>query len=163
LVLLSDIDGLYDRAAGAAGPRCEIPAGGRSHHARKSRRWPGAAASELSRGGMRTKLDAGKIATSGRNGDDHHLRRSGRIRLPPSSAGERFTTWFKAEPDAGEAAYKSWIAGQLEPAGRLTVDAGAVRALVSGKIAAAGGRQARFSGQFSRGDTVAVLDRPQAA
>jgi glutamate 5-kinase len=29
--------------------------------------------------------------------------------------------------------YKTWIAGQLEPAGRLTVDAGAVGALLSGK------------------------------
>ena len=38
--------------------------------------------------------------------------------------------------------YKTWIAGQLEPAGRLTVDAGAVGALLSRQVAAAGRRQA---------------------
>jgi glutamate 5-kinase len=52
--------------------------------------------------------------------------------------------------------YKTWIAGQLEPAGRLTVDDGAVKALLSGKsLLPAGVRQ--VSGNFSRGDTVAIL------
>jgi glutamate 5-kinase len=52
--------------------------------------------------------------------------------------------------------YKSWIAGQLEPAGRLTVDAGAVGALLSGKSLLPAGVKL-VSGNFSRGDTVAIL------
>ena len=52
--------------------------------------------------------------------------------------------------------YKSWIAGNLEPAGRVTVDAGAVRALASGKSLLPAG-VTLVSGNFSRGDTVAIL------
>jgi glutamate 5-kinase len=52
--------------------------------------------------------------------------------------------------------YKTWIAGNLEPAGRLTVDAGAVGALMSGKSLLPAGVRL-VSGSFSRGDTVAVL------
>ena len=113
----------------------------------------GAAASELSRGGMRTKLDAGKIATAAGTA---MIITSG-TRLNPLTAierGER-ATFFRpsAQPVKG---YKTWIAGQLEPAGRLTVDAGAVGALLSGKSLLPAGVKL-VSGNFSRGDTVAIL------
>ena len=52
--------------------------------------------------------------------------------------------------------YKTWIAGQLEPAGRLIVDAGAVGALMSGKSLLPAG-VTLVSGDFARGDTVAIL------
>ena len=151
LVLLSDIDGLYtapphldpdarflDRIA-AITPEIEAMAGG--------------AASELSRGGMRTKIDAGKIATgagcamiiaSGK--PDHPLR--------AIQEGARFS-WF-APSGTPVAARKTWIAGQLQPAGTLHVDQGAQTALQSGKsLLPAGVRQ--VSGQFERGDAVAIL------
>ncbi|RWP19497.1 MULTISPECIES: glutamate 5-kinase [unclassified Mesorhizobium] len=151
LVLLSDIDGLYTAP----------PA--RDQHARfvavVDRITPdieamaGAAASELSRGGMRTKLDAGKIATAAGTA---MIITSG-TRLSPLLAierGER-ATFFRpsANPVKG---YKTWIAGQLEPAGRLTVDAGAIGALLSGKSLLPAGVKL-VSGNFSRGDTVAIL------
>jgi glutamate 5-kinase len=77
--------------------------------------------------------------------------------MSPLSAigrGER-STFFKpsANPVKG---YKSWIAGQLEPAGRLVIDAGAVGALLSGKSLLPAGVSS-VSGSFSRGDTVAIL------
>lgn len=151
LVLLSDIDGLYtappaqDPAArfipvvDAITPEIEAMAGG--------------AASELSRGGMRTKIDAGKIATAAGTAMIITLG----SRMNPLSAigrGER-ATFFRpsANPVKG---YKSWIAGQLEPAGRLVIDAGAVGALLSGKSLLPAGVSA-VSGSFSRGDTVAIL------
>ena len=52
--------------------------------------------------------------------------------------------------------YKTWIAGQLDPAGQLTVDAGAIGALLSGKSLLPAGVKL-VSGNFSRGDTVAIL------
>lgn len=52
--------------------------------------------------------------------------------------------------------YKTWIAGQLEPAGRLVVDTGAVGALLSGKSLLPAGVKT-VAGNFSRGDTVAVV------
>jgi glutamate 5-kinase len=79
-------------------------------------------------------------------------------RLNPLSAierGER-ATLFKPSPTPVRG-YKSWIAGQLEPAGRLHVDAGAHAALLSGKSLLAAGVK-RVSGAFSRGDTVAIVD-----
>ena len=151
LVLLSDIDGLYT-APPAQDPNAEfIPFVERITPAIEA--MAGAAASELSRGGMRTKLDAGKIATIA--GTDMVIT-SG-TRLNPLSAidrGER-ATWFAASPTPVRG-FKTWIAGNLEPAGRITVDAGAVRALSSGKSLLPAG-VTLVSGGFSRGDTVAIL------
>jgi glutamate 5-kinase len=152
LVLLSDIDGLYD-APPAHNPNAR-------HIAVVERITPeidamaGAAASELSKGGMRTKLDAGKIATAA--GTAMIITAGDRLHpLAAIDRGER-CTWFApaSNPVRG---YKTWIAGQLEPAGRLTVDAGAVTALRAGKSLLAAGVRL-VSGDFSRGDTVAVLD-----
>jgi glutamate 5-kinase len=151
LVLLSDIDGLYT-APPAHDPSAKfIPVVERITPEIEA--MAGAAASELSRGGMRTKLDAGKIATAAGTA---MIITSG-TRLSPLMAierGER-ATFFRpsANPVKG---YKSWIAGQLEPAGRLTVDAGAVGALLSGKSLLPAGVKL-VSGNFSRGDTVAIL------
>ena len=84
----------------------------------------GAAASELSRGGMRTKLDAGKIATLAGTA---MIITSG-TRANPLMAiehGERYT-FFKpsANPVKG---YKTWIAGQLEPGGSPSMPARSAR------------------------------------
>lgn len=152
LVLLSDIDGLYT-APPARDPDAEfIPLVERITPDIEA--MAGAAASELSRGGMRTKLDAGKIATAAGTA----MIITAGTRLSPLGAidrGER-ATFFKpsANPVKG---YKTWIAGQLEPAGRLVVDAGAVRALLSGKSLLPAGVTV-VDGNFSRGDTVAIIN-----
>ena len=144
LVLLSDIDGLYT-APPARDPRAKfIPQV--EHITPDIEAMAGAAASELSRGGMRTKLDAGKIATAAGTA----MVIAAGTRLSPLMAierGER-ATFFKpsTHPVKG---YKTWIAGQLEPAG-------AVRALLSGKSLLPAGVKL-VSGNFSRGDTVAIL------
>ena len=151
LVLLSDIDGLYT-APPARDPQARfIPLV--DHITPDIEAMAGDAASELSRGGMRTKLDAGKIATAAGTA----MVITAGSRLSPLMAierGER-ATFFKpsSHPVKG---YKTWIAGQLEPGGRLSIDAGAVRALMSGKSLLPAG-VTLVSGNFSRGDTVAIL------
>jgi len=152
LVLLSDVDGLYtappERDPGAKfipvveAITPEIMAMG------------GGAASELSRGGMRTKLDAGRIATVAGTA---MIIASGK-ELAPLSAIERGgrATLFKPSPTPVRA-YKTWIAGQLEPAGRIGIDDGALRALLQGKSLLPAGVK-RVEGVFSRGDTVAIVD-----
>jgi len=151
LILLSDIDGLYT-APPAQDPNATfLPLVERITPEIEA--MAGGAASELSRGGMRTKIDAGKIATAAGTA---MIITAGQ-RMNPLSAierGERFTL-FKpsSHPVKG---YKTWIAGQLEPAGRLTVDDGAVKALNSGKSLLPAGVKL-VSGNFSRGDTVAIL------
>lgn len=151
LVLLSDIDGLY-----TAPPQLDPDARFVPHVEAitpQIEAMAGAAASELSRGGMRTKIDAGKIATAAGTA---MIITSGARQNPLAAidAGER-ATYFEASahPVRG---YKTWIAGQLEPAGRISVDAGAVRALQAGKSLLPAG-VTLVSGQFSRGDTVAIL------
>lgn len=152
LVLLSDIDGLYS-APPASDPGARfIPLV--RHITPEIEAMAGGAASELSRGGMRTKLDAGRIATLAGTA---MIITAGARRNPLAAIerGER-ATFFEpsGHPVRG---YKSWIAGNLEPAGRLVVDAGAVEALKHGKsLLPAGVRE--VAGNFSRGDTVAILD-----
>jgi glutamate 5-kinase len=151
LVLLSDIDGLYT-APPALDPGARfIPVVDRITPEIEAMAGP--AASELSRGGMRTKLDAGKIATSAGTA----MIVTAGTRLNPLAAierGER-ATFFRASTQPVKA-YKTWIAGHLEPVGRLMVDAGAVAALLSGRSLLPAGVK-RISGNFSRGDTVAII------
>ena len=61
LVLLSDVDGLYD--APPAGNAKRNSCRWSSASPPRSRRWRAPPASALSRGGMPTKIEAGKIAT----------------------------------------------------------------------------------------------------
>ena len=151
-VLLSDIDGLYTapphqdpnaqflEVIPAITPEIEAMAGG--------------AASELSRGGMRTKIDAGKIATSAgcamiiaSGKPDHPLR--------DIENGTARSSWF-APSGTPVTARKTWIAGQLAPAGELLVDAGAEQALLGGKSLLPAGVKA-VKGEFFRGDTVSIM------
>ncbi len=64
-------------------------------------------------------------------------------------------TWFLPTGNPATAR-KQWIAGTLNPSGSITIDAGALRALLEGKsLLPAGVIKSR--GRFERGDTVSVL------
>jgi glutamate 5-kinase len=150
LVLLSDVDGLYDR------PPDETSGAKRIEIVRRItpqiEAMAGAAGSELSRGGMRTKIEAGKIATSA---GAHMVIASGRIDHPLAAiAGGGPSTWFLS-PGNPVTARKKWIAGSLEPKGTLHIDAGAVDALRRGKSLLPAG-VTRVEGGFARGDAVIV-------
>jgi len=151
LVLLSDIDGLYT-APPHLDPKAEflpvIPAITSEIEA-----MAGGAASELSRGGMRTKIDAGKIATSA---GCAMIIASGKVDHPLRAIADGARhSWF-APSSKPVTAWKTWIAGKLAPAGRLTIDEGAERALMSGKSLLPAGVRA-VDGDFVRGDTIAVI------
>ena len=127
LVLLSDIDGLYSAPPNQKGATF-IPEG--KAITPEIEAMAGKPVSGVGSGGMITKIDAAKIAlgagcnmviASGHV--DHPLRR---IR-----EGER-VTWFVAEATP-LLARKRWIAGTLQPVGRLTIDDGARAALLKGK------------------------------
>ena len=112
----------------------------------------GAAESELSRGGMTTKIEAAKIATIA---GTHMLIASGKIEHPLQAIADGGRcTWFLT-PANPVTARKRWIAGSLEPKGTLTIDAGAVSALRAGKSLLPAG-VIRVDGQFARGDAVVV-------
>jgi glutamate 5-kinase len=150
LVLLSDIDGLYE-----SDPR-ENP--NAVHIAEVSEVTPeieamaGAAPVGYSSGGMVTKLDAAKIAmTSG----CHMVITDGKPNHPLTalSKGAR-ATWFTAK-SSPLTARKRWIAGSVNPVGHISVDEGAAKALASGKsLLPAGVTEVR--GEFARGDAVII-------
>ena len=112
----------------------------------------GASGSELSRGGMVTKIEAGKIATSA---GTHMVIASGHVAHPLDAIAKGAScTWFLT-PANPVTARKKWIAGSLEPRGALSIDAGAVKALRSGKSLLPAG-VSRIEGSFGRGDAVVV-------
>jgi glutamate 5-kinase len=150
LILLSDVDGLYDSPP-AANPKAKLISVVESVTS-EIEAMAGAAGSELSRGGMRTKIEAAKIATTA---GTHMLIASGKIEHPLQAIADGGRcTWFLT-PANPVTARKRWIAGSLEPKGTLTIDAGAVSALRAGKSLLPAG-VIRVDGQFARGDAVVV-------
>jgi glutamate 5-kinase len=150
LVLLSDIDGLYSAPPNQKGatfiaelreitPEVEAMAG--------------KPVSGVGSGGMITKIEAGKIALSaGCNmviASGHEMHPLKRI-----VDGAR-CTWFLAEASAMQSR-KRWIAGTLQPVGKLIVDDGAKGALIKGKSLLPAGVK-KVEGTFVRGDTVSVV------
>jgi glutamate 5-kinase len=150
LVLLSDVDGLYTAPPGSGSgarrldevrqitPEIEAMAG--------------SAGTELSRGGMVTKIEAGRIALS--SGTSMVIT-SGKVMHPLRALSEGAPcTWFLAHSDP-VTARKRWIAGQLEPKGSVEIDAGAEKALFSGRSLLPAG-VTRVEGAFERGDAVVI-------
>jgi glutamate 5-kinase len=150
VVLLSDVDGLYDAPPGTT-PSAK-------HIARVERITPeieamaGAAGSGLSRGGMQTKIEAAKIVTGS---GTHMVIASGHVEHPLGAIekGAR-CTWFLTSGNP-ITARKKWIVGSLEPKGTLFIDAGAVAALRRGNSLLPVG-VVRIEGDFARGDAVII-------
>ena len=152
LVLLSDVDGLYS-APPKTDPNARFLAIVEKITPEIEAMAGGSAGSELSRGGMQTKIEAGKIATAAGTAmliaQGHALRPLRRV-----AEGAR-CTWFLAETSP-VTAWKKWISGSVETRGALVVDDGAVKALRGGKsLLPAGVRGVK--GRFQRGDTVSIL------
>jgi glutamate 5-kinase len=151
LVLLSDVDGLY-----SADPNRE-PGAKFIHEVRhitpEIEAMAGRPASQLGSGGMAAKIMAARIAVAA---GCHLCIAAGSHRYPLRRIEEGADcTWFvpTATPAA---ARKQWIAGTLRPAGAVTIDGGALHALLEGaSLLPAGVTGAR--GRFDRGDTVSVL------
>ena len=150
LVLLSDIDGLY-----SANPQRDPSA----RHIPEVRaitpeieRMAEGPVSGVSKGGMQSKIAAAKIATSAgaavviANGHVLHPLRA-------IASAER-TTLFVPRVSPAQAK-KRWIAGGLSAQGTITIDAGAERALLSGKSLLPAGVKS-VAGHFERGDAVLV-------
>jgi glutamate 5-kinase len=151
LVLLSDVDGLY-----TADPRRNENARYVDEVTELTREFydmAGGPGSSHGSGGMRTKLEAARIAVGA---GCRMCIATGRVARPISvllKGGK--ATWFLPSATPG-AARKQWIAGTLKPRGTLRVDAGAERALVGGRSLLPAGVTA-VEGPFERGDAVSVV------
>ena len=152
LILLSDIEGLYTAPPKDDPAATLIPVVARI--TAEIEAMAGGAASEFSRGGMRTKIEAAKIAVGG---GAAMVIADGRVAHPVRRIGEGAPCTFFLSPSNPVTARKKWIAGTLEAKGALHVDAGAARALRSGKSLLPAG-VTRVEGVFSRGDCVVIKD-----
>jgi glutamate 5-kinase len=157
LVLLSDIDGLYDADPRANPNARHIPevaaltpdivamAGGANTSA------------GVGSGGMATKIDAARIAMTAGCSTlitlGTHASAAGPIAAVAAGAKG---TWFLANLSP-ESARRKWLAGALRASGSVRVDAGASKALLAGKSLLAAGVTA-VVGKFERGDAVDVID-----
>ncbi len=151
LVLLSDVDGLYssDPRTDADADFIPVVASITEQHFEMA----GDTVSRIGRGGMRTKLQAARIATQ-----------AGCVTFVASGALERplhalatggKATVFEASATPA-AARKQWLAGVLEVCGELRLDAGAATALVQGNSLLPVGL-VEVIGEFRRGDAVTLV------
>ena len=151
LVLLSDVDGLFDGDPRQAGSRV-IPTVDRLDPAVLGLvrdRLGG-----LSKGGMAGKLEAARLATTG---GENVIIASGRAFdiLPRIMAGEPVGTLFLAQGQT-IAARKRWIGLTVKPRGRVLLDAGAKAAIeLKGRSLLAAG-VVEAEGQFHKGDVVGL-------
>jgi glutamate 5-kinase len=147
VVLLSDVDGLYDSDPHAdAGARLieRVEALDETIMG-----FAGAgSASGMGSGGMRSKLQAARIAIGAGIG----LAIANGRRETPLDA-ERFTLFV---PQRGASPRKAWLAGRLTVKGAVTVDGGAAQALAQGSSLLAAGATA-VSGRFERGDVIDIV------
>ena len=150
LVLLSDIDGLYTAPPHSDPNARHLPLV--TAITPEIEAMAGDAGTELSKGGMKTKIEAGRIALG--SGISMVIT-TGKVMNPLSAiANGAKVTWFLAPTDP-VTAKKRWLTGQLEPKGTLHIDAGAERALVQGKSLLPAG-VTRVDGSFDRGDAVVI-------
>lgn len=152
LVLLSDIDGLYSQPP-TDNPDAEfievVP-----RITPEIEAMAGDVGTELSRGGMVTKIDAGKIATAA--GVTMAITSGKKLHPITALGGGERATWFEISGTPISSRLK-WISGQLEIKGKLSIDQGAINALGKGNSLLPAGVKS-VTGDFERGDVIAIVD-----
>lgn len=146
VVLLSDIDGLYDR--NPALPDAKHIAQVRRIDAKIEAMADTGSASGMGSGGMVSKIAAARIAAKA--GVALAIA-SGKIERPLSTEA-RHTLFL---PGTKTRARKVWLAGRLSARGAIRIDAGAAKALAGGNSLLAAG-VTDVEGEFRRGDMVRI-------
>lgn len=151
VVLLSDIDGLYDRDPSDPNaqllPRIEGVT--EAVHAMAS----GRSGSGMGSGGMTSKLQAAEIAE--RAGIALAIVNGKHDRPLSRALGDGVGTLFV--PQRNDGARKAWLGGRQRMAGALVVDSGCAAALRRGKSLLATGILS-VDGEFERGAPIGVRD-----
>ena len=151
LILLSDVDGFYtgNPSEDATATRYDVI----EQITPEIEAMAGDTGSGLSKGGMKTKLLAAKMATAA--GCDMAITEGSFLNPLKLLDNGAKCTWFTATLDP-HAARKRWISA-MKPRGEVVIDEGAVKALVNGNSLLPAGI-VEVTGEFGRGDPVAILD-----
>ena len=151
LVLLSDVDGLYDRDPRGSPDARHIPEVTTINESIES--IAGETRTATGSGGMATKVEAARIATRAGCSTIITLG-TGEQPLAALDAGGRSTLFRAAGTPAAQR--KQWLAGILSVAGKVVIDSGAAAALARGSSLLPVG-VVRVEGDFDRGDVVSIV------
>ncbi len=154
LVLLSDIDGVYDRDPRDTSARRLTLVRGTDDTTQVARKRGGS----LGTGGMTTKLEAARIATGA--GIPAVVARADQ--LEAVLAGEEVGTWF-APTGKRRSTRQLWLRHATEPRGQLVLDAGAVRAITTRGTSLLPAGVVDVHGSFHAGDPVDLVDEAGTA
>ena len=152
LVLLSDVDGLYDGDPRRPGATLVSDVRTEADLAHVDVRRPGR--SGVGTGGMGTKVDAARIATSA----GIPVVVTSTAQAAAALAGEPVGTYFHPT-GSRRGARLLWLAHASTPLGRLHLDAGAVRAVVERGSSLLPAGVTAVDGDFEAGDPVDLLDQ----
>lgn len=164
VLLLSDVDGLYDRDPKDAEARLlpEVRGVTAEIHAMAT----GGSASGMGSGGMTSKLQAAEIAERAgialaiangtRRGPIARATGLNENGLNEGDGGIGTLFLPRSGPRRG-GARKAWLGGRLRLRGALVIDAGAAKALAGGRSLLAKG-VVEVEGMFVRGDAIAIQD-----
>jgi glutamate 5-kinase len=151
LVLLSDVDGLYDGNPHLPGTTLQSDI--RGEHDLAAIRFGSVGAAGVGTGGMTTKVDAARIAT----GAGVPVVLTSAAQATAALAGDPVGTLFhvtgKRRPTR-----LLWLAHATEPKGQLHLDPGAVRAVVERRASLLAAGVTGVSGVFTAGDPVDLVD-----
>ncbi|HUG83482.1 MAG TPA: glutamate 5-kinase [Euzebya sp.] len=151
LVLLSDVEGLHDGDPGGGAPVLERV----DDLGALDERHRGGSMSAIGTGGMASKLEAARIATfSAAHCVIARARRPGVI--VEATTGGPVGTWFPPAAKRPESR-RLWLAFAHQPAGRVHVDAGAVRALTDKGASLLAIGITGLDGAFEAGDAVDLV------
>ena len=151
LVLLSDVDGLYDAPPSDPGARLidEVHADGDLDGVKVGR----AGAAGVGTGGMQTKLEAARIATGAGIPVVLTDMASAADALTGRTTGTLFHPTGRRRPSR-----LLWLAHATEPKGRIVLDDGAVRALTERRASLLPAGITGVHGSFVAGDPVDLVD-----
>ncbi|WP_210768970.1 glutamate 5-kinase [Ruania alkalisoli] len=148
LLLLSDVDALYDGPPTRPGSRRIARVESRADLAGVEISAPG---SVVGTGGMVTKVEAATIAT----GSGVPVVLTSAASAAAALAGEDVGTWF-APTGRRIQTRRLWLAHAARTRGRVVIDAGAVRAITTGKKSLLAAGVVGVEGSFEAGDPIEV-------
>ena len=154
LVLLSDVDGLFDRDPGTDPAARLVPRVDDIDAIDPAT--VGGTGSWVGSGGMRTKVESARVAVLSACHAVVANARNPSV-VVDAVAGAPVGTWFVAQPRRLEAR-RLWIGFALSTSGRIHVDAGAALALVERGTSLLAVGITAVEGRFSAGEAVEVCD-----
>ena len=153
LVLLSDVDGLYDK-----NPKLNKDANlirEISEISSKTFKMATSETNDYGSGGMFTKIQAAEIAFT--FGCDTLIMKGNQKNPIKNFEKNKNGTLFKSPIKKKKVSFKNWLGGSINISGSVKIDEGAIKALKLGASLLPSGVK-KISGNFAKGDIIEILN-----